>query len=357
MQGRWGCPARAEQVRAAVLTGYGRPLELKELPDPAPGPGQVAVDVRACGVCGSDLFLQGGGFGSALPVVPGHEAAGVVSAVGPGVDSVKAGTPAALYYIDHCGECRLCRAGRVNMCLGVRRMGVEFDGGFAERVVLPARCVIPVEEADDPAAVAVLTDAVATPYHALVRIARVRAGETVAVLGVGGTGSNAVQLAAYLGCRVIAVSRSDANLELAVRMGADAVIRGGADAVEGIAEAAGPGGPDVIIQTVGSEAVYRQALDAAGIGCRIAAVGATLDAFSVNPMDLIWREASLAGSRGFTPQDIREVVDLHRRGDITTDHLIQHPRPLDQVNEALDDLRNGAVTRSVITFGDGWQPT
>ena len=341
-------------MRAAVLTEYGRPLEPADLPEPAPGPGQVAVDIRACGVCGSDLFLQEGGFGSTLPIVPGHEAAGVVSEVGPGVESVEVGCPAALYYIDHCGECGPCRAGRVNICLRVRRMGVEFDGGFAERVVLPARCVIPVHEDDDPAAVAVLTDAVATPYHALVRVARARAGETVVVLGVGGTGSNAVQLAAYLGCRVIAVSRSDANLELAVRMGADAVVRGGDDAVAGITEAAGPGGPDVIIQTVGSAAVYRQAFEAAGIGCRVAAVGAALDTFPVNPMGLIWREATLAGSRGYTPDDIREVVALHRKGVITTEHLVQHPRPLDQVNEALDDLREGAVTRSVITFGKGW---
>ena len=341
-------------MRAAVLTGYGRPLELTETADPIPGPGQVTVDVRACGVCGSDLFLQGGGFGSTLPVVPGHEAAGVVSAVGQGVESVEPGTPAALYYIDHCGECRQCRSGRVNMCLSVRRMGVEFDGGFAEKVVLPARCVIPVREDDDPAAVAVLTDAVATPYHALVRIARVRAGETVVVMGVGGTGSNAVQLAAYLGCRVIAVSRSDANLELAVRMGADEVVRGGGGAAAGITEAAGPGGPDAIIQTVGSSAVYRQAFEAAGIGCRIAAIGAALDPFPVDPMGLIWREASLAGSRGFTPRDIREVLELHRKGAITTDHLVKNRRPLNQVNEALDDLRKGAVTRSVITFGSGW---
>ena len=341
-------------MRAAVLTGCGRPLELTEMADPVPGPGQVTVDVRACGVCGSDLFLQGGGFGAELPVVPGHEAAGVVSAVGPGVESIEPGTPAALYYIDHCGGCRPCRAGRVNMCLGVRRMGVEFNGGFAEKVVLPARCVIPVEEKDDPAAVAVLTDAVATPYHALVRIARVRAGETVVVMGVGGTGSNAVQLAAYLGCRVIAVSRSDANLELAVRMGADEVVRGGGGAAAGITEAAGPGGPDAIIQTVGSSAVYRQAFEAAGIGCRVVAVGAALDPFPVDPMGLIWREASLAGSRGFTPRDIREVLELHRRGAITTEHLVQRTRPLNQVNEALDDLREGAVPRSVITFGDGW---
>jgi len=341
-------------LRAAVLTGYDRPLELAELPDPIPGPGAVAADIRACGVCGSDTFLQKGGFASVLPVVPGHEAAGTISAVGRDVCSVEVGQPVALYYIDHCGTCRSCKDGRVNMCLGLRRMGVEFNGAFAERAVLGAECVVPVDPGDDPAAVAVLTDAVATPYHALVRIARARPGETVVVFGIGGIGSNAVQVGAYLGCRVIAVSRSDANLELATRMGADTVVKGGAGAVERVAGVVEPGGPDVIIQTVGSPAVYRQAIASAGIGCRIVAVGSTLEPFPVNAMDLVWREATLAGSRGYTPQDIRDVVDPHRRCVLTTDHLVQNPRPLEEVNEALDDLRRGTVLRSVITFGSGW---
>ena len=110
-------------MQAALLREYHRPLQLEEIPDPVPGPGRVAVEVRAAGVCGSDVFLQKGGFDSTLPIVPGHEAAGVVSEVGPGVE-IKPGTPVAMYYIDHCGECRICRAGRVNMCLSVRRMGV-----------------------------------------------------------------------------------------------------------------------------------------------------------------------------------------------------------------------------------------
>ncbi len=341
-------------MRAAVLDGYHQPLRLTERADPKAEPGQVVVDVRASGVCGSDIFLQKGGFDSRLPIVPGHEAAGVVSALGPGVDSVRVGQPVALYYIDHCTRCRICQAGRVNMCLSVERMGVEFDGAFAEKVLIAARSVIPVREDDDPMDIAVLTDAVATPYHALVRIARAQPGETVVVFGIGGIGSNAVQVAAHLGCRVIAVSRSDANLELATRMGAQTVIKSGDDVVAHIMELAGPGGPDIIIQTVGSADVYRQALDAAGIGCRVVAVGSTLDPLPVQVMGLVWREATLAGSRGFTPQDITDVVDMHRRGAITTAHLVRHPRPLDEVNEALDDLRNGNVLRSVITFGSGW---
>ena len=340
-------------MRAALLREYHQPLQLEELPDPVPGPGQVVVDTRAAGVCGSDVFLQKGGFDSRLPIVPGHEAAGVVSATGPGVE-IRIGTPVAMYYIDHCGECRTCRAGRVNMCLSVRRMGVEFHGAFAEKVVLAERSIIPVSPDDDPAAIAVLTDAVATPYHALVRIARVEPGETVAVFGIGGIGSNAVQLAAHLGCRVIAVSRTPAKLDLAARLGAEAVIRSDRGVLENIAEAAGEGGPDVILQTVGSAAVYEQALAAAGIGCRLIAVGSSLEPLPVIPMRLIWSEAAVAGSRGFTPRDIREVIELHRSGAIATGHLLDNRIELDGINRALDDLRAGKVLRSVVAFKDGW---
>lgn len=340
-------------MQAALLREYHRPLQLEEIPDPVPGPGRVAVEVRAAGVCGSDVFLQKGGFDSTLPIVPGHEAAGVVSEVGPGVE-IKPGTPVAMYYIDHCGECRICRAGRVNMCLSVRRMGVEFHGAFAEKTVVAERSVIPVSPSDDPAAIAVLTDAVATPYHALVRIARAAPGETVVVFGVGGIGSNAVQLARHLGCRVIAVSRSPAKLELAARLGAETVLRSDEDLLDGIARAAGPGGPDVILQTAGSAAAYQQALAAAGIGCRVIAVGSSLEPLPVVPMRLIWSESAVAGSRGFTPRDIREVIDLHRSGAITTDHLLDNRIPLDEINPALEALRAGETLRSVVTFGDGW---
>jgi 2-desacetyl-2-hydroxyethyl bacteriochlorophyllide A dehydrogenase len=325
-----------------------------DLPEPEPGPGEVVVRVRACGVCGSDNFLQAGGFASVLPIVPGHEAAGVVAALGPGVDTVAVGQPAALYYIRHCGTCRWCRAGRPNLCLTVERMGVDFDGAFAELVVLPQENVIPVDPDMSPAATAVLTDAVATPYHALTRIARAAAGETVVVFGVGGLGSNGVQLAAHLGCRVIAVSRSTEKLELATELGAEVTIRANEDVAADIRAVTGPSGPDVVLQTVGSATVDEQAIAAAGNGCRVVLVGSTTTPFSTRSVDLIWRELSVLGSRGFVPDDIRDVIALHRSGAIVTDHLVSASRPLSEINEALDDLRAGRVMRSVVTFGDGW---
>lgn len=341
-------------MRAALVSGYDGAISVVDRPEPEPGPNDVVVDVRACGVCGSDVFLTKGGFDSTLPIVPGHEASGVVVEVGERVTDIEVGTPVALYYIDHCGACALCLEGRVNMCLRVRRMGVDFDGAFAERVRLPAASVIPVLTTDDPVAIAVLTDAVATPYHALVRIARVDPGETVVVFGIGGLGSNAVQLAKHLGCRVVAVSRSEEKRSLATRLGADVTIPGGDGVVDQIREVTGARGPEVIIQTVGSAIVDAQAFAAAGIGGRVVLVGSSVDPFPVRSVEFIWREAQLLGSRGFTPTDIREVIDLHRAGSITVEHLVGARRPLEEIGEALDDLRAGRVLRSVVTFGEGW---
>ncbi len=341
-------------MRAAVVRGYDGSVAIEEVPDPEPGPRDVIVDTRACGVCGSDLFLVKGGFDSTLPIVPGHEASGTIVEVGSEVTGLEIGTPVALYYIDHCGDCDLCRSGRVNLCERVARMGVEFDGAFAERVRLPATSVIPVQPTDDPAAIAVLTDAVGTPYHALVRVARAQPGETVVVFGVGGLGSNAVQLAKHLGCRVVAVTRSAAKQALARDLGADDVVGGGDDAVDDVRRLTGPAGPEVVIQTVGSPIVDRQAVEAVGLGGRAVLVGASVEPFELRSTELIWREASVMGSRGFVPDDIRDVIDLHRTGAITVDHLLGTQRPLDELDEALDDLRAGRVLRSVIRFGDGW---
>lgn len=341
-------------IRAAVLERYNAPLRVVDRRTPEPSDGEVAVNVRACGVCGSDNFLQKGGFGSVLPVVPGHEAAGVVAAVGPGVEGIAVGQPAALYYIRHCGACRWCRDGRMNLCLDVQRMGVDFDGAFAERVIVRQENVIPVDADLDPATAAVLTDAVATPYHALTRVAHAVAGETVVVFGVGGLGSNAVQLAAHLGCRVVAVSRSRHKLDLATRLGADTVIESSGDVVDRIRAVTGPSGPDVILQTVGAPAVDEQAIAAGGNGCRVVLIGSSTTPFSARSVDLIWRELTVQGSRGFVPDDIRDVIALHRSGAISVDHLVSQRRPLDDVNAALDDLREGRVMRSVITFGTGW---
>jgi D-arabinose 1-dehydrogenase-like Zn-dependent alcohol dehydrogenase len=332
----------------AVLRSYNSPLEFEERPALEPGLDEVVVQVAACGVCGSDTFLQKGGFDSTMPIIPGHEAAGLISRVGRDVVGIREGDPVAIYYIDHCGECALCRAGRVNMCLSVRRMGVDFDGAFASEVLVPARNVVPVEPTDDLAAVAVLTDAVATPYHGLVRVAKVSPGSLVVVFGIGGIGSNAVQIAAHLGCDVIAVSRSEEKLSLARELGATMTVRSDDDVVEALRAVTGPKGPDVVVQTVGSALVDQQAFASVGVGGKLVLIGASMDSFSLRATDLIWKESTIHGSRGFVPDDIVEVLDLHRAGKIRTDHMTDAKRPLAEANDALDDLRGGQVLRTIL---------
>jgi D-arabinose 1-dehydrogenase-like Zn-dependent alcohol dehydrogenase len=326
-------------MRAALLPAVGAPLELVERPDPEPGPGEARVRIEACGVCGSDLFLQDGGFGAdKLPVVPGHEAAGVVDRVGAGVDAVAPGDQVAIYYIENAPD-----APRPNLGPHVRRMGVDVDGAFAEYVVRPVETLIVPPRRIDPPALAVLTDAVGTPYHALARVARVRAGETVAVLGIGGIGSNAVQVAVRLGARVVAVGRSEEKLALARRLGAAAAVR-----LEDARAACGPGGPDVVVQCASSAALDEAAIALGGDGARIVLVGTTTESFRARASDFVWRELAVMGSRGFTPDDIRDVIGLYLEGGIETAHLTARVRPLAEANDALDDLRAGRVLRSVL---------
>jgi len=208
---------------------------------------------------------------------------------------------------------------------------------------------VPAPAPIDPPTLAVLTDAVGTPYHALVKIAHLQPGETLAVLGIGGLGSNAVQLGKHLGARVVAVSRSEEKLELASRLGADEIVQaGGDDTVERARAVCGGDGPDVVIQCAGSAAVDEQAIAIATFGGRVVFVGSSPEQFRARAVELCWKELTLLGSRGFTAADIAEVIDLYLAGALETEHLTAGTRPLEEANEALEDLRAGRVLRSVL---------
>jgi D-arabinose 1-dehydrogenase-like Zn-dependent alcohol dehydrogenase len=338
-------------MRVVELPATGSPLRLAERLIPDPPPGQVRVRVQACGVCGSDVFLQKGGFGDAvrMPVVPGHEAAGIVDAIGDGVTEVTIGDQVALYYITTPDGDPWAARGRPNISPFVRRMGVDLDGAFAEYVLRPPAALIRPPAPVPPAVLAVLTDAVATPLHGLKRVARLTAGETLVVLGVGGLGSNAVQLGKAFGARVIAVTRSDAKLRLARDLGADETVAADAgDPVAAVKALTGGHGPDVVIQCVGSAAVDEQAIAMGGPGGRVVLIGSSLDPFRARAVDIFWRELAVLGSRGFVPDDIRDAIDLYLDGTLSVDHLVESVRPLEEANEALEDLKAGRVFRSVL---------
>lgn len=314
---------------------------------PALRPGQALVRIEACGVCGSDLFLQKGGFGEdKLPVVPGHEAAGRVEAVGGSGDVHWIGRQVALYYIDAPADGLWAERGAINIGPDVQRMGVDVDGAFARYVIRPLTTLIPVEPEMDPAVVAVCTDALATPYHAITAIADVQAGENVVVIGPGGIGSNAVQIASMLGAKVTVVGRNQARLDQARHLGARAAV-GVEEGTDAVVKAVG-GNVDVVLECSGVPAMARFAIDCAGYRARIVMIGASREPFEVRTGDLIWRELRVMGSRGFTPGEISEVLELVRTGRLSTDHVTADRRPWQQAGAALDDLRAGRATRTVL---------
>ena len=339
-------------MRAVEIAAPGAPLRLVERPVPQPGPGEVRVRVEACGVCGSDVFLQKGGFGDAVtwPVIPGHEAAGIVDAIGAEVSEVSVGHQVALYYITVPPGDPWAARGRPNISPHVTRMGVDVDGAFAEYVIRPVEALIRPPSPVRPEVLAVLTDAVATPLHGLKPVARLQRGETLVVLGVGGLGSNAVQLGKAMGARVIAVTRSQAKLALARTLGADETIGADdSDVVATVREVAGGYGADVVIQCVGSAAVDEQAIAMGGPGGRVVLIGSSLEHFRARAVDIFWRELSVLGSRGFVPDDIRDAIALYLDGTLSVDHLVDNVRPLAEANDALEDLRAGRGFRTVLT--------
>ena len=228
-------------------------------------------------------------------------------------------------------------------------MGVDVDGAFAEYVIRPVEALVAPPAPVPPEVLAVLTDAVATPLHGLKRIAHLTAGETLAVIGIGGLGSSAVQLGRMMGARVIAVTRSEARQQLARDLGADEVVAAGTDVtIDTVREIAGGYGADVVLQCAGDARADEAAIAMGGPSGRVVLVGAALEPFSVRAAEIFWRELEVLGSRGFVPADIADAIDLYLGGSLEVDHLVSITRPLREANAALDDLTEGRVLRSVL---------
>ncbi|NQV07153.1 alcohol dehydrogenase catalytic domain-containing protein, partial [bacterium] len=182
-------------MRALQITGLGEALEEVDLPDLAPGPGQLLVDVKAAGICRSDVHYRSGSRPiPGLPLVPGHEVAGVVSALGDGVTGVDVGDRVALHYLSRCGRCRACIRGAEQFCVAGEMLGFNRQGGYAEAIVVDAENAVPVPDGVSLEWAAVMMCSTSTVFHAL-RRGRLAPGESVAVVGVGGLGASAIQVA------------------------------------------------------------------------------------------------------------------------------------------------------------------
>jgi Zn-dependent alcohol dehydrogenase len=363
-------------VRAAVLYEVGAPLRVEELTLEGPRAGEVQVRIAAAGVCHSDYHYMTGDLTCPLPVVPGHEGAGVVEAVGAGVASVRPGDTVAMLWRPRCGQCRYCIAGQPVMCeLGKVQAatgGLPDDGTtrlrldgrevhhlmgvscFAEQVVVSAKSVVAVPPGVPMRIAAVAGCAVITGVGAVLNVVGECAGLALLVMGAGGVGLSAVMGARLVGADPVVVVDVDASkLELARSLGATRVVHAGEeDAVEAVLAAA-PDGVDFAIEAVGRAETLQQSIACLRPGGTVVAVGlgpagAT---FAVPINELVQRQKRVVGSlygSSNPPIDLPRLFRLYLAGRLPLDALVGEEYTLESVNEAYDALTHGAVGRAVV---------
>jgi 2-desacetyl-2-hydroxyethyl bacteriochlorophyllide A dehydrogenase len=340
-------------MKAIRMVEAGKPLELQSIAIPSIGEKDILVRVRAAGICHSDVHYRGGRSSMGqMPITLGHEVAGEIEWIGPQVTTLLAGDRVALHYNISCGDCYFCSTGNEQFCTTVRMLGHHLDGGYAEYVAVPSRNAIPLPEEISFEEGATLMCASATALHAL-RKGRVRAGETVAVFGVGGLGLSAIQLARAMGAvEVFAVDIQQDKLELASGYNAIPIDASRCDAVDEILTLTRGRGVDVALEMIGLQKTMTQTVQSLGVMGRAVIVGLGRDPLEVNPYaTLIGHEAEIIGSNDHLLQELPLLVEMARRGILDTSHVVSQIIPLDanQVNRRLDDLeRFTSDVRAVI---------
>lgn len=278
-----------------------------------------------------------------LPITLGHEVAGEVELIGKLVTNVKAGDRVCLHYNITCGECNYCKSGNEQFCPTVRMLGHHVDGGYAEYVAVPARNVIPIPDEIPFAEGATLMCASATAFHALHK-GRVKAGETVAVFGVGGLGMSAIQLAKAMGAaEVYAVDIKQDKLELASEYDAIPIDASRVDAVQEIRKLTNSKGVDVSLEMIGTRKTMEQAIDSVGNLGRAVMVGLNQQPIEINTyLQVLGKEAEIIGSNDHLLSELPLLVDMARQKILNTSRIVSHSIPLDaeKINQRLDDLEN-----------------
>lgn len=371
------------KVRAAVLREMGlpapyatsKPLRIEEVELAAPGPGELLVKISAAGLCHSDLSVIDGQRPRVMPMVLGHEAAGIVVETGPDTPGFAKGDQVVFAFVPSCGHCDPCASGRAALCEpgakantagtllsgahrwhGARQETLNHHLGvsaFAEMTVVSARSAVRIEQPLPPQIAALFGCAVMTGVGAVVNTAQVRPGESVVIFGLGGIGLAALLGAVAAGANpIVAVDVVPAKLELAKSLGATHVIAANADTVAAVREAT-RGGADHAIETVGHEQVLVQAYQATRRGGATITVGLPhpQKMFSIPAVSLVAEERTIKGSymgSAVPSRDLPRYIALYRAGRLPVDRLLTHTLRLDELNAGFDRLAQGEAVRQVV---------
>lgn len=331
-------------MQAVRLVEVREPLRMQDIPVPAVGDGEVLIRVRAAGICHSDVHYRAGTSPvQPLPRTLGHEVAGVVEQVGERVAAVRVGDRVCVHYVLSCGQCHYCRGGNEQFCVRYKMVGRHADGGYAEYIAVPEHNAVRLPDAVSFEHGAVLMCSSATSFHAL-RKARLRAGESVAVFGVGGLGISAVQLAFAFGALdVYAVDINPDKLALAEKYGAVAVNAAAVDPVTEIRGRTQGRGVDVALEVIGLALTMKQAVRSLANLGRAVVAGISerpleLDTYN----ELLGREAEIIGTNDHLLQELPLLLELARRGKLDLSEAVTRTVPLDAsaINGVLDNLEH-----------------
>jgi S-(hydroxymethyl)mycothiol dehydrogenase len=359
----------AQQVRAVVAKAKGEPVEVVTIEVPDPGPGEVLVDIEACGVCHTDLHYREGGINDEFPFLLGHEAAGRIEAVGPDVTDLEPGDFVILNWRAVCGACRSCRRGRPQYCFDTRNAtqkmtldGVALTpalgiGAFAEKTLVAAGQATKVDAAAKPEVAGLLGCGVMAGLGAAMLTGEVGRGDSVAVFGCGGVGDAAIMGARLAGAaKVIAVDLDAQKLELAMGCGATHTVDASStDPVAAIQELTNGHGADVCIEAVGNPKVFEQAFYARDLAGTVVQVGVPNPEMRIElPMiDLFGRGGAIKPSwygDCLPSRDFPMLIDLYLQGRLDLDRFVSETIGLDGVEEAFGRMERGEVLRSVVVL-------
>ncbi|MFI5958272.1 S-(hydroxymethyl)mycothiol dehydrogenase [Cryptosporangium sp. NPDC051539] len=361
----------AQQVRGVISRAKGAPVQVTAILVPDPGPGEAVVKVQACGVCHTDLHYREGGINDDFPFLLGHEAAGVVEAVGPGVENVAPGDYVVLNWRAVCGDCRACLRGQPWYCFNTHNAkqkmtledGTELSpalgiGAFVEKTLVAAGQCTKVDEKAAPAVAGLLGCGVMAGIGAAINTGGVGRGHSVAVWGAGGVGDGAIAGAYLAGARrIIAIDVDPRKLEWAKEFGATHTInaREVDDVVKAVQDLTDGFGVDVAIEAVGRPETYKQAFYARDLAGTVVLVGVpTPDMTLELPLiDVFGRGGALKSSwygDCLPSRDFPMLIDLYLQGRLPLDKFVTETIPLDGVEAAFEKMHHGDVLRSVVVF-------
>jgi propanol-preferring alcohol dehydrogenase len=341
----------AKTMKAAVVHAFGKPLVIEDVPMPVPGPGEILVKVKACGVCHTDLHAASGDWPvkPVPPFIPGHEAAGVVAALGPDVTDFKPGDAVGVAWLhDACMRCEYCETGWETLCEHQHNTGYSVNGGFAEYVVASAAFAARLPAGVDFAAIAPILCAGVTTYKGL-KETEARPGEWVVISGIGGLGHVAVQYAKAMGLKVVAIDIAEDKLKLARGAGADHAVNAlSADAVESVLRDTGGGAHGVLVTAV-STAAFAQALKMVRRRGTVSLVGLPPGEFPTPIFDVVLKRITVRGSIVGTRRDLDEAIAFAVEGKVRSEIT---RAPLADINAIFDRMKSGKIDgRMVLDMG------